>query len=65
MNSLEKILGDFKSIVRTLDTMFCTGYAGKNPSLVQHLLDKTQQEEDRKLTKAINKSQGVDFTADK
>lgn len=54
MKTLEKIENEFKSIVKTIDSTFEKGYAVKNPGLVQHLLDKVQQQEDRAIIEKIN-----------
>lgn len=52
--SLSKVKSEFKEIVDVIDEKFDKGYASKNPVLVQHLLDKIQQREDRELNKSIN-----------
>lgn len=53
-NSLKKIQKYFKAVVQTVNTEFGEGYATKNPGLVQHLMDKIQQEEDRVITQEIH-----------
>ena len=52
--ALEKIKQDFNEIVKTIDDKFGNSYAFRNPELVQHLMDKIQQQEDRNITKIIN-----------
>jgi len=54
MSNLEKIKNEFKAVIATIDMQFGTGYSLKNPGLVQHLMDKVQQEEDRQMTKDIH-----------
>ena len=52
--SLDKVTKEFEKIVDVIDKKFNEGYAFKNPGLVQHLLDKIQQEEDRELNEKIH-----------
>ena len=52
---LEKVKNDFNEVVKTITDKFGKGYASKNPGLVQHLMDKIQQQEDRNTTRAIHK----------
>jgi len=44
---LEKIKNEFEEVVNVIDKKFGKDYSVKNPGLVQHLLDKIQQQEDR------------------
>ena len=53
-NELEKVKNDFNEIVKTIDASFGKDYASKNPGLVQHLIDKVQQEEDRSMTRTMH-----------
>ena len=53
--SLEKIKEEFKEVVKVIDYNFGENYSKRNPGLVQHLLDKIQQQEDRELKKILNK----------
>jgi len=53
--SLDKIKSEFNEVVKLINSEFGAGYAAKNPGLVQHLLDKIQQQEDRKVNKDIHK----------
>lgn len=52
--SANDVIEEFKSIVEVIDSKFDNGYAFKNPGLVQHLLDKIQQEKDRDVHKRIH-----------
>jgi len=54
MSKVEKIKNDLEEIVKLVNKEFGANYATKNPGLVQHLMDKIQQEEDRQITKTIN-----------
>lgn len=53
--SLKKIQNDFKEIVKMIDSKLGVKYSVRNPGLIQHLLDKIQQQEDRALTQNIHK----------
>jgi len=54
-NSLDKVKREFISIITIVNEKLGKDYATKNPGLVQHLLDKVQQEEDREITRKLNK----------
>ena len=51
--TLDKIKNEFEEIVDVIDKKFGKDYASKNPGLVQHLLDKTQQSDDREFHKSV------------
>lgn len=51
--SIETIKADVKAIVELVNTEFGANYATKNPALVQHLLDKVQQEESREFERVL------------
>ncbi len=53
-SELEKIKKDLKGVVDAIEELFGAGYPCKNPGLIQHLMDKIQQEEDRSLTRTIS-----------
>lgn len=52
--SLDIIKSDFNSIVETIDNQFGVNYASKNPSLVTHLLEMVQREEERAFSRELN-----------
>lgn len=51
---VSKVQFDFKAMVAMINSSFGENYAAKNPGLVQFLLDKIQQEEDRVICKKLN-----------
>lgn len=55
MKHQDKIVSDFNKVIETIDAKLGNGYASKNPDMIRHLLDKIQQQEDRKLTEEIHK----------
>ena len=57
MSALEKIKNDLAEVMKTIQHEFGADgaiYAIKNPGLVQFLMDKIQQEEDRAIHRQIN-----------
>lgn len=50
--SIQRIEYDLKEVKRMLDSEFGSGYSAKNPHLVQFLMDKAHQYEDRELAKS-------------
>lgn len=55
MQELKIVENDLKETVRIIRDAFGEGYAVKNPSLVQFLMEKVQQEKDRAFNKTLNK----------
>jgi len=53
---LNKIKDEFEQIVDVIDAKFGKDYASKNPVLVQFLLDKIQQLDDRESYEKIQNS---------
>ena len=51
---LGKIKNEFNEVVDVIDKKLGKDYSVKNPGLVQHLLDKIQQEEDRNTAEKIH-----------
>ena len=55
MEELKTVENELKEVVRIVRESFGEGYAVKNPELVRFLMEKVQQEKDRKLSKVLHK----------